>query len=211
MRNLRLAVLASLFCLAYRVQAQSEPFWDRIVFQSGFSIDGVNVERPNGTRALSPSPLFYNLHLSGAYNLWHSNDTYSLNAEVGMNVAPFIVFSNAGNSEFFFQPAAYLLGRAWGGATKYNEQKVGLGLGVGLTYTYVQLPILVNGRQEYTLTEWFPAPSAIAEVTFNGRSGTYTLRAHFNVTTADTPRDPVLGEELAYENWGIGLLIRMGR
>lgn len=155
-----------------QVAAQS----DRFLWHGGFMYEFIRIAPKIGPAPDDPYLSYYGITFGTNYAIVHSNDQVSLSANP--NVA--LAYSGFGGTNFLAQAPMYLLARYGAGATKYNEQKVGVGAGIGVNYTFLYIN---SGGTE--LNQGFANPSAIVELNLNNRSSFYSIRAHWSLMRAE--------------------------
>jgi hypothetical protein len=162
-------VLALLCLVGLQLQAQ---FAEKATFFGGMTYQFIGIT-PLG----SPQPTYASLYGLGAgmdYVLLHSNDVVSLGVNPNVNLC--LQFSSYYGLSFFGNVPVYMLARVGAGATKFNEQKVGIGAGIGGSYSY-----LYSNSGSGALSTSFINPGAIVEFALRTRASNYLFRFNWSL------------------------------
>lgn len=202
-----IAFIVGFVALAGTAQLQAQSFGARTQFNSGISLEFLQVSGATGGQFFNPDPLLYGINGGMNYVLTQSNDIFSLSLDV--NVGFSFSYNNFLGSTVLLQFPGYLMAKVGATATKYNESLFGFGLGLGGKPMYVNIPYEGFGFQIYKLKQWLVLPTACAQLSLNTNSSTYTLRGHVSLSPyrGDPPPDNPFGPALDYQNYGIALLI----
>lgn len=184
-------------------------------FAIGSQVQYFDVNAVNPLYDLEFQPFIYPVSGRGYYDVWQSDDFYSVQASPGLNVG-FSSTNFSSGPNILIETPTYMMARVGAGATQYNQSVLGFGVGAGLDFGYLLFNSqfssgagtpTVNGR----LSMFSFAPGAVAELVANIGGAKYLLR--FNMNLTDMRTDLLFDEPGTQEtkfpvdisHWGIGL------